>query len=129
MCHNAASQVPLSTISKHIKKPWLWDKKKTTEIARQYYFCSTPDCHIIYFDENNTSIKQVDLRTLVGIKDPSRNSLICYCFGVTKNEAIKSPAAKEFIIRQTKEKVCACEHFNPSGKCCLKDWPKIEKLI
>lgn len=40
-----------------------------------------------------------------------------------KNEAIKDPAIKEFVIRQTKEKVCACDHFNPSPI------PAIEVLV
>ncbi len=125
VCHNISSQVPIATVIKHIKKSWQWDKKNSGKTAHQYYFCHTPDCNIVYFDNANTTIKQFELRTQVGIKDPSGNSLICYCFGVTKNEAIKNPTIKDFVIRQTKEKVCACDHFNPSGKCCLKDFPKI----
>ena len=122
-CHNSSSLVPISTIIKHIKEPWLWDKNDSKEIVPQYYFCGDPNCDTVYFDNKNTTIKQFELRTRVGIKDQSGDSLICYCFGVTRNEAIKNPAIKEFVIKQTKEKVCACDHFNPSGKCCLKDFP------
>ncbi len=123
MCHNKSSIVPITTIIKHIKKSWQCDKINNDPIAHQYYFCNTPDCNVVYFDDANTTIKQLELRTQLGIKDQSGESLICYCFGVTKNEAIKNPAIKEFVIKQTKEKVCACDHFNPSGKCCLKDFP------
>ena len=31
---------------------------------------------------------------------------------------------KDFVIKSTKEKTCACTTRNPSGKCCLKDFPK-----
>ncbi len=123
VCHNTSSLVSISTMIKHIKEPWLWDKNDSKKISAQYYFCGNPNCDIVYFDDKNTIIKQFELRTQVGIKDQSGNSLICYCFGVTKNEAIKDPAIKEFVIKQTKDKVCACDHFNPSGKCCLKDFP------
>ena len=123
-CNNSASIVSRSTIIKHIKKPWLWNKNNTNKATPGYYFCNTPDCEVVYFDKNYTIIYQSELRTQVGIKDQSGDSLICYCFGVTTNQAIKNPDIKEYVTRQTKEKICACDSFNPSGKCCLKDFPK-----
>jgi len=30
---------------------------------------------------------------------------------------------KDFVVEQTKADVCACDIRNPSGRCCLKDFP------
>ena len=35
-----------------------------------------------------------------------------------------SSKTKEFVMAQTKAQNCACEIRNPSGKCCLVDFPK-----
>ena len=115
---NVSSIVSAETIVKHINEPWNWIVKEQT-----YYFCDEPDCDVVYFDEDNSIIKQSQLRTTVGIKSKDENSLICYCFGVKKNEA-DNPEIKDFVLKQTKNKICACESLNPSGKCCLKDFPK-----
>ena len=78
----------------------------------------------MYFGQDDSLIKKSDLRTAVGIKDRSDNSLVCYCFGVSVKEATRNPEAKEFVIEKTKKQICECEARNPSGKCCLKDFPK-----
>ena len=111
--------VLLRTVIHHIQKPWQW---KNT--AQHYYFCDDPDCKVVYFGEDNSVINQDNLRTAVGIKDKSENSTICYCFGVSKGEAIHNRNIKDYVITQTKEHKCNCETRNPSGKCCLKDFPK-----
>jgi len=36
-------------------------------------------------------------------------------------------AIKAFVVQQTKEKLCACESRNPSGRCCLADFKRMEK--
>jgi hypothetical protein len=32
------------------------------------------------------------------------------------------------VIEQTRLHNCACDVRNPSGRCCLKDFPKAEPL-
>ena len=32
--------------------------------------------------------------------------------------------ARAYIIRQTKRRTCACDVRNPSGQCCLKNFPR-----
>ena len=112
-------QVSLRTVIHHMDKPWRW---KNT--AQYYYFCDDPDCEVVYFGEDNSVINQDNLRTPVGIKDKSDNSTICYCFGISKGEAIQDRNIKDYVIIQTKDHMCDCEIRNPSGKCCLKDFPK-----
>jgi len=113
------SKVSTETIIKQIKQPWKWIEKK-----QNYYFCDDPACDVIYFGQDNSIIKQSDLRTKVGLKDKSETAIICYCFGVTKNEVNRDPDIKKFVIEQIEKEACACGAMNPSGKCCLKNFPK-----
>ena len=109
--------VSSSTIKHHIKKPWAW-------VARDqgYYFCSDPDCSVVYFGQDDSIIEKDSVRTQVGVKDNSDSSLICYCYGVTRAEAENTPQIRQFVIEETKHHHCACEAKNPSGKCCLAEF-------
>jgi len=112
-------EVSIVTIAHHIKEPWNWKNKE-----QGYYFCDDPECDVVYFGQDNSIIQKQQLRTPVGIKQKSEESLICYCFGVNRHEASTNIKAKTFVIKNTKNHTCACEIRNPSGKCCLKDFPK-----
>lgn len=114
------SEVLISTIMHHINQPW-----KESFNNQSYYFCDDPNCEVVYFGEDDSVINKSELRTTIGVKDNSKNSLVCYCFGVSKHEAATNVKAKAFVKEQTKKHTCACESLNPSGRCCLKDFPKI----
>jgi len=112
-------EVPYSTVLQHIKEPW-----KLGIIDQRYYFCDAPDCDVVYFGHDNSVIRKDHLRTKLGIKETSDDALICFCFGVSKAEAKSNESIKTFVIEQTKNSQCACTSRNPSGRCCLKDFPK-----
>jgi len=112
------SQVATTTLLHHLKQPWQWNLGD-----RHYYFCTDPDCDVVYFANDDSVIEQSDLRTCVGLKDPSGDALICYCFGVNRLAAA-DPAIKAFVQQQTRQGSCACRTRNPAGRCCLKDFPK-----
>lgn len=80
-------------------------------------------CEIVYFGEDGSRILQAQLRTRVGSKQASGDALLCYCYGVTVDDARNDPAARDFVIAETRLGQCACETRNPSGRCCLKDFP------
>ena len=107
------------TIKHHIKEPWLWKVKH-----QGYYFCSDPDCSVVYFGQDDSVIEKESVRTEIGVKEQSENALVCYCFGITKAQAKISTLARQFVIEETRQKQCACETRNPSGKCCLSDFSK-----
>ncbi len=112
-------EVEKKTILLHIKSPWgnpLQEDK--------YYFCDDADCDVVYFGIEGSVINKSQLRTVVGKKEKDENALVCYCFGVSKVLAAQNTEIKTYITQQTKEKNCACEVRNPSGRCCLKDFPK-----
>lgn len=114
-------QVPFKTVLQHIKKPW-----HNQLVEQQYYYCDGPECEVIYFGEDNSVIKQAELRTQVGIKIPTDiNSLICYCFDISYAEARNNKMLMQFVTDKTKKQDCSCESQNPSGRCCLKDFKSL----
>lgn len=112
-------EVPYGTVLHHVNKPWDLAPKE-----QSYYFCDDPDCDVVYFGIDNSTIKKNQLRTQIGIKETSEDAMTCYCFGVSKAEAKTDNKAKAFVIEQTRNSTCACTTHNPSGRCCLKDFPK-----
>ena len=113
------SEVSSRTIAHHIKDVWMW---KPTAI--RYFFCDDPQCEVVYFGDDGSTILKSQLRTSVGIKDGSSHGQLCYCFGVSKAEYQHNVAIKDYVMAQTKAGLCSCETSNPSGRCCLKDFPK-----
>ena len=112
-------EVSVKTILQHIKSPWQHNLDE-----QKYYFCDDQNCEVVYFGINGSVINKSELRTRVGKKEKSDNELICYCFGVSKSLARKNPEIKTYVTQQTKEHNCSCDVKNPSGRCCLKDFPK-----
>jgi hypothetical protein len=110
--------VKRKTLLHHILHPW---QKTITE--QQYYFCTDPDCDVVYYGDDDSVIRTDELRTTVWQKSKDKRDAICYCFGITKALA-RMENIKKFVIRQTKDSLCSCETSNPSGRCCLKDFPE-----
>ncbi len=117
-------EVPYSTVLHHIKEPWNLAPKE-----QAYYFCDDPECGVVYFGIDDSTIQKGRLRTNVGIKEKSGDALICYCFGVSKSEALTNEKAKAFVVEQTKGSLCSCTTHNPSGRCCLKEFPKQKRGV
>ncbi|RUM94237.1 MAG: hypothetical protein DSZ28_04245 [Thiothrix sp.] len=115
----AYSSVEPKTISHHLKQSWKW-----SAVEQGYYFCSDPECDVVYFSEDGSVIKTSELRSSVGVKEMKPDSIICYCYGVTLGDAKSDASIKEFVIQKTKVDECACDTRNPSGRCCLKNFPK-----
>ncbi|WP_143026648.1 putative iron-sulfur cluster-binding metallochaperone [Ferrimonas sediminum] len=115
----AYGQVSATTIKHHIKAPWEWEAKD-----QGYYFCSDPACDVVYFGQDNSVIETSAVRTKVGVKEPSGDALICYCYGVTREEAENNPLVRGFVLEETKQKHCSCTTKNPAGSCCLASFPK-----
>ena len=114
----AYSEISTKTITHHIRDSWTWVGK-----AGRYFFCDDPACDVVYFGDDGTTIQKSQLRTRVGVKEASDDALVCYCFGVTKGNARNDPGIRDFVVLQTKHGLCSCDTSNPSGRCCLKDFP------
>jgi len=111
--------VGVKTILHHLAEPWSKNVKD-----QSYYYCTDANCDVVYFGQDLSVIPKSSLRTKVGIKDPSPERVVCYCFGVSYVAAENDERAREFVTEMTKQSLCSCETSNPSGRCCLKDFPK-----
>jgi len=95
----------------------------------QYYFCSSPDCDVVYFplDAKAPSFCRGDLAVRVGVKETEDPLPICYCFGFTRRdiwdeiEHTGTSIVAKRIAAEIEAGRCTCEVKNPSGKCCLGD--------
>jgi hypothetical protein len=113
------------TVLHQVQKPWKWSLPD-----QGYYFCTDPDCDVVYFGQDGSVIGSGEIRCSVGQKrrDPERT--LCYCFDITHADLLASqgPSAespcKAFVIEQTRQSACDCEIRNPSGRCCLGEFTK-----
>lgn len=112
------SEVPMRTISHHIKQSWFWDGEE-----QPYYFCDDPECDVVYFGIDDSVILKSQVRTTVGMKENSNNSMVCYCYGATKEDVRDEASIRNFVIQKTKSGDCSCETSNPAGTCCIKYFP------
>lgn len=90
--------------------------------GRDYRFCASPDCPVVYFSPDREPLRRHDLRAPVHQKDLGPDVPLCYCFGYTRARlAREGDAALAFVTAQVRAKRCACDIKNPSGRCCLAD--------
>lgn len=116
------SAVSLRTVLHQIRQPW---QQRLT--AQRYYFCDDPDCEVVYFGNDQHVILRHQLRQIVGQKSTAPDKPICYCFDIRLTDILTQPHAaglKSYVTAHTGNAVCDCEIRNPSGKCCLRDFPR-----
>jgi hypothetical protein len=89
--------------------------------------CATPNCAVVYYLETAT-IDADTVLTQVGSKATDRPTPVCFCFAHTVDDLVADAVDHDGVstIRaDIKQAVadghCACEHLNPSTKCCLAD--------
>ena len=112
-------QVAMKTVLHHVTKPW------QRNLAEQgYYFCNDPECGVVYFGEDETLLTVADVRTTVGVKSTSADRPVCYCFDVSQRDLdTQAETCRDYVIEKTRAASCDCEIRNPSGRCCLRDFP------
>jgi len=102
-----------------------------------FAFCANRACAVGYFTAD-TTIPKSRLRAF----QPGERPMLCHCVDISvaqyrtalqsddanaiKPNDIKPNDIKQFVIAQTKQKRCACESRNPSGRCCRADFKKLE---
>ena len=89
--------------------------------------CPTARCRVVfYLDDVTVDVDSVI--TQVGHKATDQPVPVCFCFAHTADDLVADAAAhdgnstiKVTIKRAVADGHCACEHLNPSTKCCLAD--------
>jgi len=99
--------------------PW-----RTSLVSQPYYFCGESTCPVVYFGEDGTRFDQQAIREPVGQKGRDAEDMLCYCFDIRYGEASADASLKAYVVEQTAAGLCSCETRNPSGRCCLKDFPQ-----
>lgn len=112
------AEVSARTIAHHLRQSWAW-----RETAGRYFFCADPACEVVYFGDDGSLIRRDDLRTRVGVKEAADDAPLCYCFGISRADFRRDPQSRDFVLAQTRAKQCSCATSNPSGRCCLMDFP------
>lgn len=89
--------------------------------------CANEHCDVIFHLGANT-VDVDSVGTQVGHKATDTATPACFCFAHTADDLATDLAANDgvsTIKASIKAAVaageCACEHLNPSGKCCLAD--------
>lgn len=116
------AEVTTKTILHHLRHPWKWKEK-----SQRYFFCEAADCAVVYFGEDGSTIAKAEVRGIIGSKEAAADAPLCYCFGISKQDAAAAPSLREFVMEKTWLGLCSCETSNPSGRCCLKDFPRGEQ--
>ena len=123
-CHTKQKSVGYKAVLFHIRSPL-----NQTLPDTNYYFCTNADCKTVYFSETGVTFDKKKVRGHIGQKRLDDERTLCYCFGITLKqvkEEIKTQGfslSKKWVKEQTKNHLCACDCRNPSGKCCLNDFP------
>jgi len=117
-CNAISASVSTTTMQLHLIQPWQRELN-----ALGYYFCKSADCNTVYFDDRGSLFNTNALRTRVGIKSSDEDALVCYCYGVSKKQSYDK-TIKDYVVSRTKAGQCDCTNRNPSGRCCLKDFPR-----
>jgi hypothetical protein len=95
------------------------------DVHQTYRFCTSSNCHVVYFGDKNARFITEDLWIPVFQKDPGEDVNVCYCFGWTRakvGEEIRNTGKSTVapsISAHIKAGRCACEVNNPQGSCCL----------
>ena len=108
------------TVLHHVKSP------RARQIPVQgYYFCTDPDCGVMYFGEDDRILGRDYLRSAAGQNARTPGRPMCYCFGLRANDALVATAgiARKFVIDHTRPGSCDCAIRKPAGRCCLKALP------
>lgn len=97
--------------------------------------CATPDCPVVYYLDADT-VAADHLRTQVAHKALDKPTPVCFCFSHTPDDIAADLQAnngtstiKAAIKTAVADGFCACEHLNPSEKCCLADIHRTIKTI
>lgn len=113
----------------------LKDSEKDRLGNSPYFFCQTPTCEVVYFDETKVSVFKKDALTVrVGIKESEAPRPVCYCFDHTIEEIEEQVAATGEStvlddIATRMKKGCWCETKSPAGSCCMSTVSRYIKAV
>ncbi len=95
--------------------------------AGSWRYCANLACDAVFFLDTDV-VDEFEVITQVRCKALSRPTPVCFCFAHTSADIRLDVEAhdgtstiKAAVKAAVAEGLCACEHLNPSGQCCLPD--------
>lgn len=95
-------------------------------------YCATAGCPVA-FHLDGATVAEAELVARVGAKAPTRPEPVCFCFAHTRDALAADLAAhggtstiKAAIKDAVAGGLCACQHLNPDGSCCL---PAVQRAL
>ena len=95
--------------------------------AGSWRYCANLACDAVFFVDTDV-IDESEVIAQVGGKALARPIPVCFCFAHTRADIDIDVTAhdgtstiKTAVKAAVAEGLCACEHLNPSGECCLPD--------
>ncbi|MBA4496416.1 (2Fe-2S)-binding protein [Paenactinomyces guangxiensis] len=122
-CNTVGRKVKIITL----KSLLLPEALKNLNVESPYYFCSTRDCKVVYYNEDKETYQTEEIKVPIFQKNTSNHIPVCYCFGWTRKRIVDevkktgNSSAMSEIKQHIKEKRCGCEVNNPQGSCCLSN--------
>ncbi len=105
--------------------------------ARDYRFCRTADCPVVYFAvDGSEQYTEEELRERVHQKHPDDPQVfVCYCFRYTPGDIQEELATtgQTTVVQEIQAGIeagqCACEIRNPQGSCCLGNVGRVVRAL
>jgi len=99
---------------------------RATPVDGDWQFCPNDDCPVVYYLAEDV-VDDQGVITRVANKALDKPTPVCFCFAHTADDIAVDlrTNGSSTIQKSIKDAVangfCACEHLNPSGRCCLPD--------
>ena len=105
---------------------------RPTAASGSWRYCPNPACESVFFLDDDV-VDDDEVVCQVGAKARAKPTPVCFCFAHTVDEISAdvagrdgSSAIKEAVKAAVAAGLCACEHLNPSGDCCL---PAVHRAV
>ena len=105
---------------------------RPTAVAGRWRYCPNRACEIVFF-LGDVVVDDREVICQVGAKALTAPVPVCFCFAHTAEDIrmdvvthFGSSIIKAAVKAAVADGLCACEHLNPSGVCCL---PAIHRAV
>ena len=121
-CDTAGSVVGAAPVRAH----------RPTAASGSWRYCPNPMCEVVFFLGDDV-VDDDAVVCQVGAKALAKPIPVCFCFAHTVEE-IRADVArqdgsstiKKAVKAAVADGLCACDHLNPSGECCL---PAVHRAV
>jgi len=131
-----AASLPRCPVSQTSGQPVGWTTVAALSLGaipprQEVWLCMDPACDAVYFGDRGLQLLSAQLRAVPAFKIGSEG-VACHCFQHSQRtieqevRALGSSPTVDAIRARVRNRDCACEVRNPTGKCCLRD---IQQLV